>query len=60
MCCLGVCRDDPEVTAPDRVRYDACLLVGETSAPEGEVGVQRIGGGEYALITLRETEEAHA
>ena len=26
---IGVCYDDPEVTPPDKLRYDACLSVGE-------------------------------
>ena len=45
----GLCHDDPEVTAPERIRYDACLGLGEDVEPEGEVGVQEIGGGEYAM-----------
>lgn len=45
----GLCHDDPEVTPPERVRYDACLGLGEAATPEGEIGVQEIGGGEYAM-----------
>jgi AraC family transcriptional regulator len=50
---LGVPLDDPDVTPADRVRYDACLVVDEQVKPEGEVGVQDVGGGEYAVATHR-------
>jgi len=45
---VGVCHDDPEVTPPSMVRYDACLTVTREVAPEGGIGVREIGGGEYA------------
>jgi AraC family transcriptional regulator len=44
--------DDPEVTPPDKVRYDACLVVDDRFQPEGEVGLQEIGG-DYAVATHR-------
>lgn len=47
--CLGLCHDDPEVTPPDKLRYDACLVVDQSVQPEGEVGVQEIEGGDYAV-----------
>jgi AraC family transcriptional regulator len=50
---LGVAHDDPEVTPPDKVRYDACFVVDNSFVPEGEVGAQMIGGGEYAITTHR-------
>jgi AraC family transcriptional regulator len=43
--------DDPGVTAADKVRCDCCVTVGEGVAPEGEVGVQTLEGGEYAVLT---------
>lgn len=49
--CLGVCYDDPEITPPDKIRYDACLTVDRPVAAEGDVGVQEIGGGRYAVTT---------
>ena len=48
---IGICHDDPEVTPQDRIRYDACVSVDETFVPEGEIGVQVIPGGEYAITT---------
>lgn len=46
---LGVSYDDPEVTAPEKLRYDAALTVREGVEGEGDVGVQTIGPGEYAV-----------
>ncbi|MHC4426278.1 MAG: AraC family transcriptional regulator [Planctomycetota bacterium] len=48
---IGICYDDPEVTAPEKVRYDACITVEESFVPEDEIAVQTIGGGEYAVTT---------
>jgi AraC family transcriptional regulator len=50
---LGIGHDDPRVTPAEKLRYDACLVVDGHVQPEGEVGVQEIGGGEHALTTLR-------
>lgn len=47
---LGVSHDDPEVTPPDQLRYDACITVSELVQAQGEVGVQDVGGGEYAVF----------
>ena len=46
---VGVCHDDPEVTPPERIRYDACVTVDDGFEPAGEIGVQVIPGGEYAV-----------
>ena len=46
---LAVAHDDPEITPPDKLRYDACLAVDEAVQPEASVGVQEIAGGSYAI-----------
>jgi AraC family transcriptional regulator len=48
---IGICHNDPEVTPQDKIRYDACVSVDERFVPDGEVGVQVIPGGEYAVTT---------
>lgn len=48
---IGVCHDDPEVTPPDKIRYDACITVDDDFEPEGDIGVQVISGGAYAMTT---------
>ena len=48
---LGICHDDPEVTPPEKIRYDTCVTVDETFEPDGDIGVQVIPGGDYAMTT---------
>jgi AraC family transcriptional regulator len=45
---LGIVHDDPEVTPADKVRYDAGIVVDAAFRPEGDVGVQDLGG-DYAV-----------
>jgi len=47
---IGVSYDDPQVTPPERLRYDACITVQGDVAVEGRIGLATIGGGEYAVI----------
>lgn len=47
---LGICHDNPEITPPDKIRYDACIVVDSSLQAEGEVGVQTVAGGEYAIV----------
>jgi AraC family transcriptional regulator len=54
---LGIVHDDPVVTPSDRIRYDACLVVCEDFQGSGDVGVQQISGGEYAIITHKGPHE---
>jgi len=48
---IGICYDDPEVTAPEKLRYEACVTVDNDFEAQDDVGVQTIGGGEYAVAT---------
>ncbi|MHC4725656.1 MAG: AraC family transcriptional regulator [Planctomycetota bacterium] len=48
---IGICYDNPEVTPPEKIRYDACITVDESFVPQDEIAVQTIGGGEYAVTT---------
>jgi AraC family transcriptional regulator len=47
---FGACYDDPEVTDPAKIRYDACITVDESVTAEGDIGVQTLGGGRYATV----------
>jgi AraC family transcriptional regulator len=49
--CIGICHDDPEITPPEKVRYDACVTVDARFAPFDDLGVQVIPGGTYAMTT---------
>jgi AraC family transcriptional regulator len=50
---IGICYDDPDVTPPDKVRYEAAVVVSRPVEPQGEFGVQEIPGGRYAVATHR-------
>ncbi|HEV8377324.1 MAG TPA: AraC family transcriptional regulator [Tepidisphaeraceae bacterium] len=50
---LGIVHDDPDITPPQKVRYDACLVVERDFETQGEIGMQEIPGGDYALTTHR-------
>jgi AraC family transcriptional regulator len=49
---IGLCYDDPDITPAEKIRYDACLTIDQDIKPEGEIGVQTIEGGLYAMATL--------
>ncbi|HVM61985.1 MAG TPA: AraC family transcriptional regulator [Verrucomicrobiae bacterium] len=48
---IGMCHDDPAVTPPDKIRYDACMTVDDRFRAQGDTGVQTIPGGDYAVMT---------
>ena len=54
---LGMAYDNPDVTPASQLRYDACVTVGDDFQPEGEVGVQTIPAGEFAIARLRGSYE---
>jgi AraC family transcriptional regulator len=48
---IGISHDDPAVTPPDKTRYDACVTVDGKFRANGDIGVQVIPGGDYAVLT---------
>ena len=50
---IGLCHDDPEVTAPSQVRYDACLVLRRAHSPRGELAEKVIPGGRHAVFMHR-------
>lgn len=48
---IGICHDDPEITPPEKIRYDACVTIDVDVTPAGDIGVQEIPGGDYAIVT---------
>jgi len=46
---VGVAHDDPSITAPERCRYDACVVVRRDFAPDRLVDVMDVPGGRYAI-----------
>lgn len=47
---IGISHDSPDITAPEKLRYDACITLDQPIEPQGEIGVQTIAGGRYALF----------
>lgn len=47
--CLGIGHDDPSVTPPEKLRYDAAVRVSGSPAVYGEIRLGEIPGGEYAV-----------
>jgi len=50
---LGIVHDDPEVTPPEKLRYDAAVAVNRPVEPQGEFGITELAGGRYAVATHR-------
>lgn len=46
---FGLCWDDPDVTPPEKCRYDSCVTVDDSIEPAGEIGVATLPGGRYAV-----------
>ncbi|HJZ99720.1 MAG TPA: AraC family transcriptional regulator [Candidatus Solibacter sp.] len=47
---IGISWDDPEITPPEKLRYDAAITLARPIQPEGEFGVTDLAGGEYATL----------
>lgn len=54
---FGLSRDNPDITAADRCRYDACVTVDADFKAGGEIGVEDFGGGLYAYVPFHGTGE---
>jgi AraC family transcriptional regulator len=50
---IGIVQDDPDVTPPDKVRYDAAVVVTRPVEPQGDFGVMDLPGGKYGVATHR-------
>ncbi len=48
--CIGISHDSPEITPEEKIRYDACITFTGNAKPAGEVGLQTIAGGRYAVF----------
>ncbi len=50
---IGIGHDNPDDTPAEKLRYDACVTVDDQFQPSGEIHVQELPSGEYAVLTLR-------
>ena len=48
---FGLCHDDPDVTDPDKIRYDACISIDTDCQTEGQIQIKSIQAGPYAKTT---------
>ncbi len=46
---LAIYWDNPDVTPPEKCRFDACIVVPDGTPPEGQIYLQTIHGGPYAI-----------
>ena len=46
---FGLCFDDPDVTPPDKLRYEACMEVGPKTSAKGPVEVRNLEAGTFAV-----------
>jgi AraC family transcriptional regulator len=46
---LAIYWDNPDVTPPEKCRFDACIIVPDKTVPEGQIYIQTISGGPYAV-----------
>ena len=48
---LGIAHDAPGITPPDKLRFDAAIVVPEAFAADGSIGHQVLGPAEFAITT---------
>jgi AraC family transcriptional regulator len=48
---LGIAQDAPGITPPDKLRFDAAIVVPGPFSPDGRVGNQILGPDEFAVTT---------
>lgn len=46
----GITYDNPNITEPGKLRYDACISVPRGIKGNGKIGVKNLNGGKYAII----------
>lgn len=50
---LGIVHDNPELTAENHIRFDACVLLSKAMKPKGEIGYKHIQGGKFAVFRYK-------
>jgi AraC family transcriptional regulator len=53
--CLGIAHDDPRVTDPEKCRYDAAVVLGESRVDDTAVNVATVPAGKFAVAEWRGT-----
>ena len=55
---LGIAHDTPDVTLPEKCRYDACIVLTDDYELENSISESELPGGKYALLSVDHTVEA--
>jgi AraC family transcriptional regulator len=50
---IGIVHDNPDLTAEQHIRFDACILLTKEIKPIGEIGYKKIEGGKFAVFTYK-------
>ena len=51
----GISHDDPNITAPEKCRYDVCVEVDDAFTARGDAHIGTIAGGRYASLPFKGT-----
>lgn len=50
---LGIVHDNPDLTAEEKIRFDACVIVNKAIQPKGEIGYKKVEGGKFAIFRYK-------
>lgn len=50
---IGIVHDNPDLTAEQHIRFDACVMLSGSIKPKGEIGYKKIEGGKFAVFTYK-------
>ncbi|QAZ67946.1 AraC family transcriptional regulator [Solidesulfovibrio carbinolicus] len=50
---IGIGHDDPQITPPEKIRYDACMTVPDSFTGTPDLPVATIGGRDYASAVVK-------
>ncbi len=50
---IGIVHDNPDLTADEDIRFDACVVVTKEINPKGEIAYKKIPKGRYAVFTYQ-------
>jgi len=50
---IGIVHDNPDLSAEQYIRFDACVLLSKEIKPNGEIGYKKIKGGKFAVFTYK-------
>jgi AraC family transcriptional regulator len=50
---IGIVHDNPDLTADQHIRFDACVVLSKETKTSGEIGYKKIEGGKFAVFTYK-------